>query len=146
MHFKKKKAFYAVTLVAYASIMIWLMLLKRIGTEHHNALCLVPFTSTMEFLQGIRIGFMTCTWSLVISGIANLAGNIVMFIPLGLLIPPLWRRQRCYPVFLITMALVICCMEAIQFFTGLGTADIDDLILNLIGVTIGFIIFRRQRT
>lgn len=79
------------------------------------------------------------TYRLIFSSVSNLAGNIIMFIPLGLLFPRIWRRQRNYFIFLITVILVITTMEAIQYFTCLGTADIDDLIFNVIGASIGFI-------
>ncbi|MEO5564388.1 MAG: VanZ family protein, partial [Chitinophagaceae bacterium] len=63
----------------------------------------------------------------------NLAGNIVGFIPLGVLLPllfvglrRLWRTTAI--VFLISLA-----FETTQLVTGLGIFDIDDLILNVGG-------------
>lgn len=72
----------------------------------------------------------------------NLIGNIAGFIPLGLLIPMLFRGLRrswkTVPiVFLISLG-----FETAQLLTGLGVFDIDDLVLNTLGGAIGYLLFR----
>ena len=42
--------------------------------------------------------------------------------------------------FLITSLIVIILVEIIQFITIIGSADIDDIILNTIGASIGYFI------
>jgi glycopeptide antibiotics resistance protein len=73
--------------------------------------------------------------------IVNLAGNIAVFIPLGLFLPCLWRRQRLFGRFLLTVTAAVAAIELLQLFTMMGSCDIDDLILNLAGASIGFAIF-----
>ena len=67
----------------------------------------------------------------------NLAGNIVLFIPLGYLLravfPRLRKPRRTLPV----CAAIICLVELGQMVTLRGTCDVDDLILNLIGAALG---------
>jgi glycopeptide antibiotics resistance protein len=68
----------------------------------------------------------------------NLAANIVLFIPFGYLIKisNLSRIQRLFlPVLFISI------IELAQYFTNRGSLDIDDLILNLLGVYLGFIMY-----
>lgn len=137
---KNKKKFYELLLTAYALAMIWLMLLSRIGSAHSNALSLVPFHTTIAFWNNLVIGITYNIMPLAFSAFANLAGNIIFFIPLGLLIPAIWRAQRIYPIFFLTVTAVIIAMEAVQYLSHLGTADIDDLIFNLVGASIGFLI------
>ena len=61
--------------------------------------------------------------------------------------PWLRRFSRCLLVSLGLLALV----EVTQLFTLLGSGDVDDLILNLLGVLLGYALFRlaarlRRRT
>lgn len=67
----------------------------------------------------------------------NLAGNVVLFVPLGLFLPALWQRQRRFGVFLATTSGGILLVELIQLFTTLGSLDVDDLILNVLGACLG---------
>ena len=71
----------------------------------------------------------------------NLAGNIVLFIPAGWLLPRLWVWMRNFFRFFALCAGVIFLVETVQLFTLLGRFDIDDLILNLFGMILGFILF-----
>ena len=75
------------------------------------------------------------------AAIINLGGNIFLFIPFGILIPRLWSWMRSYLRFLTVCAGAIFAVEVLQLFTLLGSFDIDDLILNLFGMTLGFILF-----
>ena len=67
--------------------------------------------------------------------------NILMFLPLGLLLA-IWERQNHFPVYLLTVALSVCLLEAAQYLTRLGSADVDDLLLNLLGASLGFLIWK----
>ena len=72
----------------------------------------------------------------------NFIGNIVLFVPLGLFLPLLWGRQRRFPLFLLTVTASIIIVETAQHLTALGSLDVDDLILNLLGAAIGFLLWR----
>lgn len=73
--------------------------------------------------------------------IPNLAGNLVGFIPLGLLLPALFRRLRSgWKIVLLTF-LVSLAFETTQLLTILGSFDVDDLLLNTIGGFIGYLVF-----
>ena len=76
----------------------------------------------------------------------NFFGNILMFMPLGFLLPLISNRmQRLFPVTLLGFMMSFM-IEFLQLFLERGT-DIDDLILNTIGTVLGFavsvIAFRR---
>ncbi len=68
----------------------------------------------------------------------NLAGNVAMFVPLGVLLPALFKRQRRFWRFFLTCALLIILVEAAQALLLRGSGDIDDLTLNLAGAAIGY--------
>lgn len=79
---------------------------------------------------------------LVRHAFVNLVGNVVMFIPVGYLLPRIWKRLRgFFKMLLITTGLVLL-VEILQYYTGLGSCDIDDLILNIPGAMIGYILWK----
>ena len=71
----------------------------------------------------------------------NLAGNIVTFIPLGIFLPIIFKKQRNFILFFISCFLIISSIETAQLLTLRGIMDIDDLILNLIGVIVGYLFY-----
>ena len=77
--------------------------------------------------------------------IINLVGNIFLFIPAGWLLPKIWNKQRNFFCFFFTCALSIFLIETVQLFSLLGSFDVDDLILNLFGMTVGFIYYHFTR-
>ena len=70
----------------------------------------------------------------------NLVGNVVMFVPAGWLLPRIFKPMRKFPVFFLTCLLGILIVEVLQLLTLLGSFDVDDIILNLIGMVTGFIL------
>lgn len=68
----------------------------------------------------------------------NLFGNIIVFIPWGILFPLSYKYfKKFIPFFLVTI-IVLLLIESLQFIFMIGFFDIDDIILNLIGVCIGY--------
>ena len=59
-------------------------------------------------------------------------------VPLGVFLPLLMRKLRRFWRFLLVCALTIALVETAQALLLVGSADVDDLILNLCGVSIGF--------
>lgn len=75
----------------------------------------------------------------------NLWGNILLFIPLGLLPPLLWQKARRFWKTLLLAAGVMTTVELLQMLLLVGTCDVDDLILNLLGAALGYGLFRLMR-
>jgi len=72
----------------------------------------------------------------------NLAGNIVAFMPLGFLLPLVFKQtNRLIVVTRITLLTSIMA-EICQFIFNVGGLDIDDVLLNTIGGVLGYIIYR----
>ena len=66
--------------------------------------------------------------------------NVLMFVPLGFLAPMVFRTLRRLWK---TAVFSLCCtvfIETVQYFTG-RSADIDDVIMNLLGGILGFLAF-----
>ena len=67
----------------------------------------------------------------------NLAGNIVLFIPLGYLLRAVFPKLRKPWRSLLAAAGIIALVELCQMVTLLGSCDVDDLLLNLLGCALG---------
>lgn len=79
---------------------------------------------------------------------ANLAGNVLMFLPLGFLLPLFWRYfQTAKHTVLCGLTLSVS-IELIQLIAG-GVTSVDDVLLNTLGAAIGFglsrLLFRSPR-
>ncbi|WP_338749170.1 VanZ family protein [Bacillus sp. FJAT-52991] len=71
-------------------------------------------------------------------GVSNILGNVVVFIPLGLLLPTLFEKMRNrYVLVIITSISVSVLFETLQYVLALGSADIDDVLLNTAGGGLG---------
>lgn len=125
---------FAGLLFAYTLIMVYLLFLQRTPSDHASY-NYIPLDTIRH-----QIGLLH-TGAFARFAFINLAGNVVMFIPLGLL-PGVWEKQRRFGIYLLTVALAIALVELLQLLTMLGSADIDDWLLNMIGAVIGFEIWR----
>lgn len=74
--------------------------------------------------------------------ISNLLGNVVILMPLGVLLPLMFRPMRRFWLSLPLAALVACGVEVIQWLTATGAADVDDSILNFLGAALGYVVTR----
>ena len=71
--------------------------------------------------------------------IVNVIGNIILFVPIGFLIPTLWKNVSMKHILIITLSSSLC-IELLQLPQARGT-DIDDLWLNVIGAFIGYWVY-----
>lgn len=65
-------------------------------------------------------------------------GNIIAFVPLGVLFPAAFKGMRNWYKSAFASFLIILLIECFQWVTLLGSFDIDDIMLNLIGVMMGY--------
>jgi len=70
----------------------------------------------------------------------NIIGNMVILIPFGYLFPIVNKSVRKWWIFFLVALAFILMMEMMQYFSMSGTLDIDDVLLNLMGALIGYIL------
>ena len=75
----------------------------------------------------------------------NVAGNMALFIPIGILLPVVYRELDRFWKTIAAGAALSLCVEILQLPFASRASDIDDLILNTLGVAAGFGIYRAAR-
>ena len=97
---------------------------------------LVPFRTISQYF--FQTNANVDDWGSV--SILNILGNVFIFSPIGFFVPLIWDHLRSFRKILLVGLSVTCFIEVFQLFIGRST-DIDDVILNTIGVVIGYGIF-----
>jgi len=92
---------------------------------------LVPLAQTLRFLRYLDAPGVK----------QNLLGNVLLLAPLGVFLPVLFRRYRNLGPVIGTGFLVTLGIEAAQLLLVFRVFDIDDLLLNVLGVFLTFVIF-----
>lgn len=77
-----------------------------------------------------------------INSFGNLIGNILIFIPLGCMLPLLGKVFKNIFLCLGTGLLLVLAIELFQLLTAFGCFDVDDILLNGLGILIGYLIFK----
>lgn len=73
--------------------------------------------------------------------IMNIFGNILMFVPTGIVLPVLYKRLDNFFKVAGTGFLISLTIEILQLPFADRTSDVDDLIMNTLGVVTGYVIY-----
>lgn len=76
-----------------------------------------------------------------IAVISNLGGNVVGFIPFGLIFPIINKRTRKLLIITMLSFEFSLLVETVQLVFKVGSFDVDDIILNTLGGMLGYLIF-----
>lgn len=134
---------FGILLLAYGAILYKVMVLKDVPMLRVGPIALnfggiqsgdsnyIPFKTIMPYLFG------SDGW--LIGGL-NILGNIILLVPIGFLLPftfsqITWRQT------LIIAILSGMIIEGMQVILHVGIFDIDDVLLNGLGVLLGFWLF-----
>jgi glycopeptide antibiotics resistance protein len=118
------------------------------------AVTLTPNRSSRLRAQGTggielhpRLASLTCSSAILPRGstarafcVRNARGNLLLFLPFGILIPLVWRHLRFWKGVQMAMALSFG-IELVQYFSSAWgsyrAADVNDFILNVFGACLG---------
>lgn len=127
----KKQAAAMLLLMCYLGGLVTVTLLLRMGGSGR-----VPIQTC--FLRAFWDAWNAFTLQVWLNPLLNIA----MFIPLGVLLPlALPRFQRWHQMLAAGLGTSLL-VEALQFFTGRGQADVDDLFCNTLGAMLGYCLYR----
>lgn len=109
-------------------ILLLFELLTATDTNYYHGINLTPFAEIS------RYQFASHQFNI------NVLGNIFIFIPFGVFISTYLKSKKAYPCFIIA-ALTSITVELVQLKIG-RSFDIDDIILNVAGAIIGYLIYK----
>lgn len=143
----KNKIIFAI-LAVYGLILLYVLFFRRIGVDYpwtypeylnamHN---FIPFKSVYDLFTAPVLPV-----SVVFRFALNFFGNILLFIPWGVLLPACFERMRFFRRFAILTLITLIAMETIQILTMLGSFDIEDISLNMAGAYIGYAIWTSRK-
>jgi len=124
----------------YVLLLVWVLFLQRAETARHAwddyaatiQLNLIPFATIDRYLRAIRAG------QVIEIALLNLVGNLVLFMPMGVLLPICFSSLRHPWRFLLLMAVLLPAAEALQLLLRCGCCDVDDVILNFFGAVLAY--------
>ena len=133
--------------VVYAAVMLWLLFGQRFmgqwswptWEEMLGRINLEPGHTIGNYLWVLRnsAGLVSRRQAVI-----NMVGKVVMFVPLGFFLGRLFKPFGRFWPMLFWSAVLICVIELVQLVTALGSCDVDDLILNLPGILLGWVIHK----
>lgn len=101
----------------------------RLQTGHQ--INIIPFLSINSAFRNFQLSYF----------VINIVGNILMFVPFGFFLPLLWKKWQSWKKILLFGLLLPVLIETFQLFLY-RFVDVDDVILNFIGINIGYFLFR----
>lgn len=142
MHLFKNRRFPVFLFICYAAVMLWLLFIRHRDVEIVDywaqaaaRVNLVPFSSMGSMLSTLRDN---PRWDVLWVVVYNLGGNIVMFVPLGFLLPQVFPKLGRFWRCMGAVAGIMTCVELAQLFSLRGFCETDDVILNVLGASLGF--------
>ncbi|MGF9641891.1 VanZ family protein [Paenibacillus sp. MABNS29] len=132
-----------VLLILYTGLLLYWMFLgfgRTLRPGPPYSYNMVPFDTIRQYWRAME-SFPFRVWGV------NLLGNIGVFIPFGILVPIIWVSMRSIGSLLLTIVIALVILEVSQMLLGAGTMDVDDIILNVLGVLCGRIayVFLRKK-
>ena len=122
----------------YAVLLFYMLFVAEMfgrGGSTNAGINLTPFAEIRRYLTNIStLGFRNVA--------LNVLGNIVIFMPMGYALPSLFTKGSRWPLnYVIICATFSITVEVLQFASGTGSADIDDVILNTLGGFLGYLVY-----
>ena len=131
----------------YIALLVQVILIKHLPLSfliqnlklglNFNHINLIPFATIVDYFALEN----------KLTSVENLVGNVIIFIPLGFLLPILIEKFRKTTNLLLISFGFSLSFETIQLlFPMLGSFDVDDLILNTFGALLGYLGYITQRS
>lgn len=98
-------------------------------------------------LNQINLVFLKETWKLAfakseVDFIYNCFGNVICFLPLGILAPFVFSKRQTFLKVVLGGILFSILIETLQFLLNTGVSDIDDVFFNTCGMIIGYLVYK----
>ncbi len=139
-----RKTVFIIFTICYLVVAAWLLFFSSMTrhyypSDSHGEVSLIPFHTIIHYFTKV---IQTKRLPVVYDMLFNVAGNILLFIPLGLIIHQLKPCENRWYIPLLYSAVISLCVETTQLLTHIGEFDVDDIILNTLGCGLGFMAWR----
>ncbi len=118
------KELFMLVFLIYAMLLFYVVTFQDVNYGTNN---FIPFKEILRYEVGSKLF------------IKNIIGNIILFIPYGLFVSYVLKTRKLSPIMIITLVTSFV-IEITQAKIG-RTFDIDDIILNIVGGFLGYLIF-----
>lgn len=95
---------------------------------------------TLQFMR-LELSLTLIPFLPMIADLKNTILNIILFVPLGIMLPFLWKKYNTLKVTLMFGFFMSLAIELLQILTYRAT-DINDIIANTVGTVLGYFLFR----
>jgi glycopeptide antibiotics resistance protein len=135
---KRMRILLTILFVGYSFLLIYWMFLGFGRTQtpamewRYN---LIPLKTIKSYIFDYH-HYSFRTWAV------NLFGNIAVFVPFGVFLPAISRAANRLSRFVVMFFIPLLVLEILQTVLRLGSFDVDDLILNLLGALLGYTLYR----
>ena len=92
---------------------------------------LIPFWSYFEVIVKKNMAL-----------VSQMIGNVLAFIPFGVLLPKVWERMRNIRWVILSAVCVSLTLELSQLIFRLGLFEFDDVFHNTLGTVLGYVMWR----
>ena len=95
---------------------------------------------TLQFMR-FEVSLTLVPFLPMVADFKNTILNIILFVPLGIMLPFLWKKYNTLKATAVFGFMMSLSIELLQLFTYRAT-DINDLIANTLGTVFGYFLFR----
>ncbi len=138
---KRAKIYMTIVWVVLAIYVLGILYITLFGSRSSGVIFMLnlkPFRTIGLYMRWLFDGNRSNNYIPIV----NLGVNIIMLMPMGYFLPELFDALEDFiPYALVCFAFVMI-IEVVQFFTRLGSCDVDDVLLNMLGAVIGYILCR----
>lgn len=146
---KHYKRIHWLLFIVYMILLLYMLFFaEQFGRQNSDRIYsynLVPFQEIKRF-----IGMWKHEWYRP-AVILNLVGNVAVFMPFGYFTATLYQSGKHWYTSILYTFLLSLSIETVQLIFRVGSFDVDDIILNVTGGFLGFLVFvfwqkRKRRT
>jgi len=118
--------------IVYFAVLIYLMFFAFFRSGTTTEVNLIPFKTILSLtVYTFSSGHGIWHW------IVNVLGNILAFIPMALPLHYFLRSKLNTSFFVLIIILIPVLAEILQYLFQTGSCDVDDVILNVVGIFLG---------
>ncbi|MDR0469302.1 MAG: VanZ family protein [Peptococcaceae bacterium] len=128
---KTKKAVFFIVFTVYILVVLNITVVRLNFRYDERQLNLALFVDLINVYRTVGVGAF----------LRLFIGNIGWFVPFGFLLPILLKKESFLKIMVMGFAFSFM-IEVLQYIFRKGVAELDDLILNVLGAAVGYFLYK----